>query len=201
MSILTGILLGLSTLAFIGPVLFYLLKSALESGFKAGAAVAVGIILGDIICVILAYYGEEAFFNNSENLKWIALGGGIILLAIGLKYFLKPTLSTEVDGKFKQKKIGVYFINGFLINFVNPFVFAVWFGFVSYNQAQFTPSETVISLTFTLLTIFTTDLLKAHFSNRLITLIKPEKLKVIFKIFGLLMIAFSIRLIVIFSRT
>lgn len=201
MAILTGILLGLSTLAFIGPVLFYLLKSALESGFKAGAAVAVGIILGDIICVILAYYGAERFFNNPDNLKWIALGGGLILLAIGLKYFLKPALSTETEGKYKDKKVSVYFINGFLINFVNPFVFAVWFGFVSYNQSQFTPTETISSLIATLITIFSTDLLKAYFSNRLITLIKPEKLKIIFKFFGIMMIAFAIRLIVIFFRT
>jgi threonine/homoserine/homoserine lactone efflux protein len=200
MAVITGILLGLSTLAFIGPVLFYLLKSALESGFKAGVAVASGIIIGDIICVFLAFYGAEKFFNDSSNLKWISLGGAIILLTIGLKYFLKPTLTTEVNGKFKQKNIGIYFINGFLINFVNPFVFAVWFGFVSYNQTKFNTSETITSLITTLIVIFATDLLKAYFSNRLITLIKPKKLRFIFKVFGVIMIVFSIRLLAMFLR-
>ena len=198
MAILTGILLGLSTLAFIGPVLFYLLKSAIESGFKAGAAVAVGIILGDIICVFLAFYGAEHFFNNTDNQRWIALGGGLILLSIGLKYVLKPNINTEVKEKFKQKKLGVYFINGFLINFVNPFVFAVWFGFVSYNQAKYSHTETILSLTFTLLAIFSTDLLKAYFADRLISLIKPARLKMIFKLFGIVMIIFAIRLILLF---
>ena len=198
MAIITGILLGLSTLAFIGPVLFYLLKSAIESGFKAGVAVALGIILGDVICVFLAFYGAEHFFKNADNQRWIALGGGLILLTIGLKYVLKPNVNTEVKEKFKQKKLGIYFINGFLINFVNPFVFAVWFGFVSYNQANFSHSETVISLTLTLITILSTDIIKSFFANRLISVIKPKKLKVIFRVFGVIMIAFSIRLIAMF---
>ena len=54
MAILTGILLGLGTMLFVGPVFFYLLKSTLESGFKAGIAVALGIILGDVICAGIA---------------------------------------------------------------------------------------------------------------------------------------------------
>lgn len=198
MAIITGILLGLSTLAFIGPVLFYLLKSAIESGFKAGIAVAMGIILGDIICVVLAFYGAEHFFNNIDNQRWIALGGGLILLAIGLKYVLKPNINTEVKEKFKQKNLAIYFVNGFLINFVNPFVFAVWFGFVSYNQAIFSSTETYLSLAVTLLTIFSTDILKAYFSDRLVSLIKPAKIKTLFMVFGVIMIVFSLRLITMY---
>ena len=198
MSIITGVLLGLTTLVFIGPVLFYLIKSSIESGFKAGIAVSLGIISGDIICVFIALYGAEYLFINSEYQKWFALCGGLILLIIGLKYIVKPNVSTNVNGKLQNKKLVTYFINGFLINLVNPFVFAVWIGFVSYNATKFSSVEIAISLGFTLLTIFTTDVLKAYFANKLMYLMKPRKITRLFKIFGGLMILFSFRLIVFY---
>ena len=89
MAILTGILLGLSTLVFIGPVFFYLLQSSIEKGFKAGLAVALGIIFGDIICVILAIYGFGDFFSSSQNIRYFGLVGGIILIFFGIMYFIK----------------------------------------------------------------------------------------------------------------
>ena len=195
MSILTGILLGLSTLLFIGPVLFYLLKSSIESGFKAGFAVALGIIVGDIICVFLALFGAKYFFENETNQMWLALIGGVILLLIGLKYVLKPDLNIEVDKKMSSKSLLLYFTNGFLINFVNPFVFAVWLGFVSFNQSKYGEVETLISLIITLVVIFSTDLLKAFYAQKVLIIIKPKRLKLIFKVFGIIMMLFAFRLL------
>ena len=85
MPILTGILLGLTTLLFIGPVFFYLLKSSIESGFKVGLAVATGIIIGDIFCVLLAVYGFGSYFESTETQKWFAGLGGLILFIFGSK--------------------------------------------------------------------------------------------------------------------
>lgn len=198
MAILIGIFLGICTLAFIGPVLFYLLRSSFESGYKAGIAVASGIITGDIICVLLAFFGASEFFENPDNQRWIALAGGLILIIIGIKYVLKPKLSTEVDKKYSTKKLGKYFINGFLINFINPFVFLVWFGYATYCRSKLdSESEVLIALIFTLITIFTTDILKAFFAERLLKLVKPNILKIVFKVFGIIMIAFAIRLILV----
>jgi threonine/homoserine/homoserine lactone efflux protein len=196
MAILTGILLGLSTLMFIGPVFFYLIKSTLEHNKKAGIAIAVGIIIGDIICVILALKGVGVFFENPENQKWLALFGGIILLGMGIKYIVKPSHNINRNGKFKAKSLWLYGVNGFLINFINPFVFAVWISFLSINKAKFNDeSSVIISLTVTLITIFLTDCLKAIFAHKLKKLIKAERLKIMFKVFGIVMILFSVRLL------
>ena len=195
MAILTGILLGLSTLLFVGPVLFYLLKSSMESGVKAGIAVALGIIVGDIICVVVALYGAKKLFENPDFVFWMAISGGVILLLIGLKYLIKPNIDTSVKGKLKTSSIGIYFVNGFLINFVNPFVFAVWLGFVTYNQSVFNDSETIVSLVLTLAVIFLTDILKAVYSYKLKSVIKPQSLTKVFRVFGAIMILFAIRLL------
>ena len=73
MEIITGILLGLSTLLFIGPVFFYLVKSTLEEGIYAGISVALGIILGDIIYVFLIVKEFSDFLNEPQYQKWFAL--------------------------------------------------------------------------------------------------------------------------------
>lgn len=200
MALITGIFLGLTTLLFIGPVFFYLLKSSIESGFKAGLAVATGIIVGDIICVLLAVYGFNEFFELPENQKWFAAIGGVLLLLFGLKYLFKPNVE-EKEIKNKTKNILVYGINGFLVNFINPFVFAVWFGFYTLNKSKFEEENTVIfSLIITLIVIFTTDILKAYFAQKLFPFLNKKRLKMIYKIVGVIMILFAIRLIITFYK-
>jgi threonine/homoserine/homoserine lactone efflux protein len=195
MALFTGLLLGLGTLLFIGPVFFYLIKSTLESGFKAGIFVALGIILGDILCLLIALYGSNEFMTRPTFVLWASIIGGSLLLFMGLKYVLKPNLDTTVKGRLQRSSLLVYGINGFLINFVNPFVFAVWFGFVSYTKALYDNGTAVFSLVITLSVIFSTDVLKALFAERISWLIEPQKLKNIFRVFGALMICFSIRLL------
>ncbi|MCH1478748.1 MAG: LysE family translocator [Crocinitomicaceae bacterium] len=195
MALFTGLLLGLGTLLFIGPVFFYLIKSTLESGFKAGIFVALGIILGDILCLLIALYGSNEFMTRPTFVLWASIIGGALLLFMGLKYVLKPNLDTTVKGRLQISSLLVYGINGFLINFVNPFVFAVWFGFVSYTKALYDNGTAVFSLVITLSVIFSTDVLKALFAERISWLIEPQKLKNIFRVFGALMICFSIRLL------
>jgi threonine/homoserine/homoserine lactone efflux protein len=196
MALFTGLLLGLGTLLFIGPVFFYLIKSTLESGFKAGIFVALGIILGDILCLLIALYGSSEFMAQPTFVLWASIIGGTLLLFMGLKYVIKPNLNTRVKGRLLNQSLWIYGINGFLINFVNPFVFAVWFGFVSYTRALYDHSTALFSLVVTLIVIFSTDVLKALFAERISHLIEPQKLKNIFRVFGFLMICFSIRLLI-----
>ena len=196
MPILTGIFLGLTTLLFIGPVFFYLLKSSLESGFKAGIAVALGIIIGDIICVLLAIYGFGSFFESAENQKWFAGIGGVILLFFGLKNILKPSISDTKTKKNSKKSMFIYGLNGFLINFINPFVFAVWFGFYTINKAKYNENEVIFSLVITLLFIFITDVIKAYFAQKLTLVLKKNRIEKLFRIVGIIIIGFAIILII-----
>lgn len=199
MEIITGLLLGLSTLLFIGPVFFYLLKSSIESGLKGGIAVAIGIIIGDIIYVLLALKGLGSFLKNEENSKWLALAGGLLLVGMGIKYLFFPGTKTDVTGKIKSKSLWTIGLNGFLINFVNPFVFGVWVVFLTINQSKFASrTSIIISLSATLAIIFLTDLLKAFFAHKLKKIMTPIRLKVAYKVFGLIMLVFGSRLILMF---
>lgn len=197
MAVLLGILLGLSTLIFIGPVLLYLAKVSIENGFKGGISVALGIMLGDAICIAITLTGMKKVFSQEENLYWFALAGGFILLTLGLKYIISPSIHIKLkeNVKIKNQTLFVYFINGFAVNFINPFVFAVWFGFGSYLESQLpNDNQVIVGLIVALIVIFLTDLLKAFYANKILDLIKPSKLKGLFKLFGIGMILFSFRL-------
>ena len=127
--------------------------------------------------------------------KWMAIAGGIVLVLLGLKYILKPTQRVKTEGKFLAGSYGKFAINGFLLNFVNPFVLMVWIGFLAINESRFQDeSSVVLSLGVTLAVIFVTDCLKAVFANKLKPFITNERLKLVYKIFGIIMILFGIRL-------
>jgi len=195
MAIYYGILLGLSTLLFIGPVLFYLIKSSISAGKTAGIAVALGIITGDIFCVVLAYTGNLKISEHQNYYFWIALIGGSFLVLLGLKYIFLPSIS-DTSEKISPRSLGAYFMNAFVINFVNPFVFAVWFGFATILQAKLESHfEVLMGLITILVVIFTTDILKAIYAERLARFISPSFLPKMYKFFGAVMVLFGIRIL------
>ena len=199
MEIVSGILLGLSTLLFIGPVFFYLLKSTVESGLKAGVAVAIGIIMGDLIFVILAFKGLGGLLQSRENSKWMALAGGLLLVGMGINYLFLRATKTDLRKKVKLKSLWNYGANGFLINFLNPFVIGIWVLFLTINESTFNNQASVlIAMITTLVVIFLTDLLKALFAHKLKKTMTLSRMNILYKVFGMVMILFGIRLILMF---
>jgi threonine/homoserine/homoserine lactone efflux protein len=196
MEIVTGLLLGLSTLLFIGPVFFYLVQSSIEAGIRAGLSVAIGIILGDLIYVYIILKGFATFFQDPQHQRWMAILGAILLLGLGIKYIFKPTLKKEFDKKTISGSYWYYGLNGFLLNFVNPFVLAVWIGFYTINQSKFSDQNSVIiSLLTTLIIIFITDCIKAFFAQKFRNFMTAERFKTAYRIFGIVMLIFGIRLL------
>lgn len=199
MEIATGILLGLSTLIFIGPVFFYLLKSSVEGGMKAGFAVALGIIIGDVIYVVLALKGLGIFLQDEENSKLMALAGGLLLVGMGIKYLFFSKKKSQITETLNSVSLVKYGLNGFLINFVNPFVIGVWVLFLAIGQSKFDDEKSVVMVMVAALTvIFLTDLLKALFADKLKKFVDSQRLKVVYKVFGTLMLLFGIRLIIMY---
>src|SRR5215471_10154882 len=114
-----GLLAGLFIAAPVGPVNVLCIsrtitkgwKSGLISGLGAGAADTLfGCIAGFSITFIIQFLIREEF--------WIRLLGGILLLAIGIRYYfkkLKP-LSVQSNGESERSD----FVSTFLLNLTNP---------------------------------------------------------------------------------
>jgi len=182
-------------IVFIGPVFFTLLQSALRFGKLSGTMVALGIIASDIICVLIYYFGLNSIELPASSNNIIAITGAIILIAMGIKYLLQKPPNSEVVFASKLNSISS-FTKGFLVNFVNPFVFVVWAGiFVFAKESYSTQTEVQIHLTAVLTGILTTDLMKVLLADKIKPFLKPRILEKTTKFFGVVMIGFAIRLI------
>ena len=194
MALLNGFLLGLGFVIFLGPVFFYLLKCTLDSGFWSGLSVALGIVFADFVCITICSLGAIAFFENTKNQFWIGIVGGLILLFLGLKFIFKPKVFTQTEEKIKLSKANYasYFTQGFLINFVNPFVFVVWISVIGIAKAEYGSSNNFFMfLGAALAGIFTTDLLKVITAHRIKKFLSPAYLITIYKVFGVILLVFG----------
>lgn len=196
MAFLEGFGVGLAMVVFIGPVFFTLLKSALNYGFWAGMMVALGIFISDVVCVGLCAFGAIPFFKNPDNQFYLAVGGSVILFGLGLKYLLKPNVNVDEQVKLNAGHYTAYFTKGFLVNFVNPFVFLVWISVIGLAQGKYGAGEELwIFLSASLFGILTTDTLKVVFAEKIKPLIQPKILLRAYQVIGLLLICFGLRLV------
>jgi threonine/homoserine/homoserine lactone efflux protein len=192
-----GYLIGLGMIVFIGPVFFLLLSTTLEKGTMAGMLVATGIIVSDLLYVILCKFGVTMFLTQKDNLKWTALANGLLLIIIGIKYLKGQQSLPMAQEKMKAKQHGTFFLQGFLVNFVNPFVLAIWIGLITYAE-QKSELNANIYLAGVLLGIFSLDVLKVILAKQIKHLIKPSILQWTYRVFGLILILFGLRMFTYF---
>lgn len=197
MVFIEGYLIGLAMIIFIGPVFFYLLKTTLQYGFGSGLSVALGIVISDLICLIICYLGASEFIQSDKNKLWLAMTAAIILIAMGIKYLVKPNIKKSTEIQLKSYDYGKLFVKGFLVNFINPFVFLVWIGIITFAIEKYESfTSQVIYFTAILLGIFTIDFAKVILAKRIKKFIQPHILKRVYKIIGVLLILFGVRMII-----
>lgn len=190
-----GLLLGLGMVIFIGPVFFMLLTSSLNYGFKSGIAVAAGVFVSDILCVLICYFGFYSFLERLHLQTWFSILGALVLAFIGASYLFKEK-KVEEKQVIDQPTFKSFFTKGFVVNFVNPFVFLIWIGVIDYSVSSWGKEvETSFYLLGVLLGILVTDVSKVFLADKLKALMNPKKLYWIYKIAGLVLVGFSIRLL------
>ena len=194
MYLINGFFTGLGMIIFIGPVFFTLLQASFQFGFQSGWAVAWGIVISDVLCVILCEIGFQAFFQNTQNQFYIGVAGGFLLVGMGLNYLFNPKLAQKTEIALTSMDYIGFFIKGFLVNFVNPFVFLVWLGVIGQARENggYEGQELYLFLFATLIGIFFTDSLKAYFAHRIKSWINPQRLALLYKMVGLLLCVFGL---------
>lgn len=195
MPFINGFLVGFAMIVFVGPVLFTILQISLEKGVISGLVVALGVFISDVICVIICYYGANLFIKESTNDLLISILGIVILISIGLKYFLKPNLSFKVGSEISTLSLIGSFTKGFLVNLVNPFVFAVWITVMEMAKKQYQSIDLWIYLLAATFAVLVTDSLKVVFAQQLRPILNPKLLKKVYKVIGILLMLFGCRLI------
>jgi threonine/homoserine/homoserine lactone efflux protein len=192
---------GMMLSVLIGPVFFALLQISITRGFRAGAQIALGTLLSDVVVVGLCYYGLTGLVAIPENQRLLGICGGLFMLIYGV-YLLasRPTTSPhEATNRYESVSggKGLLVVRGFLLNLLNPFTMVYWLGLSTWVSALPT-YEQVDDMAFfggTLSAVLVTDLLKSYLARRLRPWLSRARVLWLNRITGLVLMGFGISLL------
>lgn len=198
--IFKGIASGIVLTFMIGPVFFTIIQTSIERGFTSGMWVAAGVSLSDSLCIFVSYLGLVQFMENENFRHYLAYGGGGVLMVYGLYYLIiKSRKLMHYDPeKVKNKNWIRLVMKGFIINGLSPMVLFFWIATVSVATTQLaynTTQEVIVFFACTVLTVFTTDVIKAKLADKLRRLLTPKVIRIMNIVLGIVLIVFAARLI------
>lgn len=215
--ILDAIVFGL-TLALVfgfGPVFFTLLQTSIDRGFRSAAWLALGVMCCDLLIVSLCVLTSiQLVVQNRREMLLFSIGAGIILILFGLYTYFKRggdvykqmQANAEVLEKAEAEKPlpatmpsgFLFFIKGFALNILNPFVLLFWLSAVAVAAGRFDgeKGQTLFFFAVVLATSFCCDLLKAKAATFLKRFFNDRRLRLLNQVIGLGLVAFGIGFII-----
>ena len=133
--ILAGIPWGILLSFMIGPVFFILLETSIIKGFRAALVFDLGVILGDLFFIGIAYLGSYILIKSLKDDPALFIFGGVLMLTYGIISFIKLKKEVKVntdiiDKEIIKKDYASLFIKGFLLNIINIGVLGFWLAII-----------------------------------------------------------------------
>ncbi|WP_442264703.1 LysE family translocator [Tenacibaculum sp. ZS6-P6] len=181
----------------IGPVFFMLLKTSALKGFRAAIAFDIGVILGDVTFILIAYFGSRNLLEKIKDDPRLFLIGGLILVVYGLISFLDKKNKKEVDESEvdvpKSNNYFKLFLNGYFLNFINIGVLAGWLTIMVIVGPLLGMDPNLIFWYFVKVVIgyFALDLIKILLAKQLRSKLTPLVIYKVKKGMGVLLIIFG----------
>ncbi len=201
--ILSGIPWGIFLSFMIGPVFFILLETSIIKGFRAALVFDIGVVLGDIVFIAIAYLGSYRLIKSLEDNSALFIFGGMLMLAYGIISYISLHKEKKIDTKkidteiIKKDYLGL-FIKGFFLNIINIGVLGFWLAVIisvgpkleMQNSRMLTFFITVI------LSYLLVDCIKIVLAKQLKTKMTPRNILKIKKIISIVLMVFGVALIV-----
>ncbi len=129
--ILSSIPWGIFLSFMIGPVFFILLETSIIKGFRAALVFDLGVVLGDVIFISIAYLGSFRLIQSLKDKPALFIFGGIVMLSYGIISFIglrkgKKINTKELDKEILKKDYFSLFIKGLFLNIINIGVLGFW---------------------------------------------------------------------------
>jgi len=94
--LLRGFVLGFAVAATPGPIFFFCLRRTLVSGWLNGLVSGLGVATADGFYAAVAAFGISAItIAVSGERRWLALGGGVLLVVLGVRIAVVKPKTTE----------------------------------------------------------------------------------------------------------
>lgn len=189
--------LGLLLSIMIGPVFFVLLETSATKGFRAGVCFDVGVIVADIVFLSIAYFSSFQLLENLSNEPGLFVFGGMILLVYGIYLFAKKAKKKTTPTRPTKGGYVTLFIKGFLLNFINIGVLAFWLGLIIVvgPSLENNPERMLVFFSTVILVYFGIDLIKILLAKQLKRYLTIERIVLITKGLGIVLIICGIVLI------
>lgn len=201
--ILSGIPWGIFLSFMIGPVFFILLETSIIKGFRAALVFDIGVVLGDIVFIAIAYLGSYRLIKSLEDNSALFMFGGILMLAYGVISYIslhkeRKIDTRKIDNEIIRKDYLGLFVKGFFLNIINIGVLGFWLAVIisvgpkleMQNSRMLTFFVTVI------LSYLLVDCVKIVLAKQLKTKMTPKNILKIKKIISIVLMVFGVALIV-----
>lgn len=199
-----AILIGFFMAFMIGPVFFMLIQTSILKGARAAIVFDLGVVLGDISFILIAYYGSRSLLEKIKDDPRLFFIGGLVLIIYGVityldkenkKENLKSTKSIEIP--IVKNNYLKLFLKGYFLNFINIGVLAFWLGTVLVIGPTLNMDQNAIFTYFAviILAYFVTDLGKIFLAKQLKDKMTPTLTYRIKRIMGVILIICGVFLI------
>jgi len=119
----TGIILTL----MLGTVFFALIEDGMAHGFKAGVAIAFGVIATDVGFILLAHLFTKATSEFIQQHKEIILiASGTFIIGLGVMGLIKTSSNKDVKSSTNSFSAVKLILKGAALNGTNPVNFFAW---------------------------------------------------------------------------
>ena len=200
--ILSGIPWGIFLSFMIGPVFFILIETSIIKGFRAALVFDLGVILGDIVFIAIAYLGSYRLIQSLNDNSALFMFGGIMMLAYGVVSYLglrkgKKIDTNKIDTEIIRKDYKGLFIKGFFLNIINIGVLGFWLAvIISVGPKLEMQNSRMLTFFISVITSYIlVDCLKILLAKQLKNKMTPNNILKIKKGISIVLMVFGIALI------
>ncbi|MCX2679054.1 LysE family transporter [Galbibacter sp. EGI 63066] len=201
--VLSGIPLGILLAFTIGPVFFVLLETSATKGFRAALSFDVGVVLGDIFFILIAYFSTNKILHKIKDDPSLFIFGGVLLITYGVISFIKckrdykRIVQEDIDFSIIKKNYFRLFIKGFFLNFINIGVLGFWLGiiFIFGPKLEMEDERIFTFIGSILCTYLIVDCFKILLAKQLRNKLTPKLIFKIKRVISLMLIFFGLVLV------
>ena len=196
-----AILVGFFLAFMIGPVFFMLIQTSIIKGARAAIMFDFGVILGDIVFILIAYFGSKSLLEEIKDDPRLFYIGGLILLIYGIITYLDKSQKTTIQDETlvlpEKTDYLKLFLKGFFLNFINIGVLAFWLGMIVVvgSNLEMNPQKIFNYFSVILLSYLITDIGKITLAKQLKKHLTPKVTYKVKRAMGILLMIFGIVLI------
>jgi L-lysine exporter family protein LysE/ArgO len=184
-ALLYGTLTGIALCLTFGTVFFSLVQNSVDNGFRTGVKIAFGVFVSDIIFVFFAIFGTAFLPDISNFQQWIAVGGILFLVLLGVNNFIngQPKI---IYPKTRFGNLLYYFTTGFLLNALNPVNFITWVTIATYirSNLNYHMGQVGVFFTASVVAVFLVECAIAFYAHKLKRFFTPKVVLIFNRVTG-----------------